>query len=344
MKFLFFFVLIFFVTFNVSAQKNTPSSTAELAEFINSKNGDSLSKIRAAYVWVTSHMHYSTKNMLAINNSVDPRSVIDVAFQNRAGVCENFASIFTDLCQKMGFRAVVVNGFTTHNGVEDRSAHSWSAVNVNNDWYLFDPTWDMGKASGFRFFRSTGKEFIDTHIPFDPIWQLLKFPDSRTSGTGSFHANYRDSIDVFLASDSITLLQSAIGRIQSKGKINDKTDTHLKVLRMNLEIKYEEEQMQWYNLAVEKMNLATNLLNEFIDLRNENFIGVTNPQKLHQLLVEINENLEEIAPCLDKVDQSKAKLVYGTDQAREQLDRLRKKYERQQFFLHQYLTSRANDR
>lgn len=321
--------------------RNAPSTT-DLAEAINKRYPDSLSKIRAAYTWVTTQMHYSDKNILAMNHGPDPRSIIDVSFQNRAGVCENFAAIFTDLCRKMGFRAAMVSGYTTHSSAEERAGHSWSAVNIGNVWYLFDPTWDIGKSSGFRFFRSTGYEFIETHVPFDPIWQLLVYPFIPGKKYRSVFMDYRDSINKYFVADSTTLLENSINRITQNKNRNMITEMQLKVLRNQLEIKYQEDQMLWYDSALNCMNEATRLLNRFIDLRNDEFSGVANLQALPHLLSGIGENLQMVAPLLDKVDNSPARLVYGTWPAREQLEKIEKKYARQQQFLEEYIASKNN--
>lgn len=337
MKHLTLIVIVFFIVLNVSGQYRNVASTSELASIINEKYPDSLSKISAAYAWVTSNIRYSNKGIFAMNNSINPRDEIDMAFKNRSGVCENFAAIFTDLCRKMGFRSEVIHGYANHNDNSDDDGHSWAVVFVDNDWFLFDPTWDIGKTSGFKFFKKTGNEFIETHTPFDPLWRIQNYPNSNRKGNKLLYVNYKDSIDIYLASDSLIRLESATRRI-TKSKIDrTSTDTHLKVLKNDLEIKREEEQMEWFNLAVEKMNTATRILNNFIDLRNGNFNTVTDFSSLHLMLESMDRELDSANSFLDKVDQSKATLVYGTAPAREQLKKLRTKHSDQIFFLNKFL-------
>lgn len=64
-------------------------------------------------------------------------------------------------------------------------AHAWNAVRTSKGWYLYDPTWSSGTVDGnFQFVKDLNdtwykvlpREFILTHIPFDPIWQLLNPP------------------------------------------------------------------------------------------------------------------------------------------------------------------------
>ncbi len=317
------------------AQKS-PVSTTELAEQIQGSYSRPADEIRAAYTWVANNIRYSTEGILAMNHGLDRRAVIDVSFTKRRGVCENFAAIFADICQKMGFRSVVIEGYTTLNLHEDRDGHSWAAVYIDDAWYLFDPTWDMGKTVNFNYFMKSGMEFISTHVPFDPMWQMLKHPIGENIHNHSATFNYKDSIDAYLSSDSLNRYESATARIQNKKLKNKLTDTHLKVLQNELEIHRQEEQMQWYNAAVNYMNQATDALNNFIDLRNNGFKEINSMDTLKKLLSEVGRKLDSVSVNLNRVDKSKATLVYGTEPAREQLEKIRKKYREQQLFLMYY--------
>lgn len=317
--------------------QQSPGSTAALARQIQRYYNNPTDRIRAAYTWVANNIRYSTEGTLAMNHGPDKRSVIDVSFAKRRGVCENFAAIFTDVCQKMGIRSVVIEGYTTVNPHADNGGHSWSAVYINNDWYLFDPTWDAGKSANFDYFMKPGRDFITTHVPFDPMWQMLEHPLTENNRTYSALFNYRDSIDCYLSSDSLNRYESATVRIENKKLKNRLTDTHLKVLKNELEIQRQDRQMQWYNQAVDYLNRATDGLNQFIDFRNLQFATIKSEENLMEILEGVDQNLDAASGCLEQVDKSKAVLVYGTEPAKEQLEILRKKYWDQKRYLKEYL-------
>jgi transglutaminase/protease-like cytokinesis protein 3 len=66
-------------------------------------------------------------------------------------------------------------------------AHAWNAVRIEGDWYLVDVTWDsthtygaqhqLGPMSIFLFMPP--QQFLETHFPADPAWQLMDPPLSR---------------------------------------------------------------------------------------------------------------------------------------------------------------------
>jgi len=62
-----------------------------------------------------------------------------------------------------------------------------NAVKVGNKWRLYDPIWSAGIVNdGSKFVKkynpmwnnTAPEEMIKTHMPCDPIWQLLKNPVS----------------------------------------------------------------------------------------------------------------------------------------------------------------------
>lgn len=65
----------------------------------------------------------------------------------------------------------------------DRTNHDWNAVRIDGEWRLLDATWSAGHVSAdYRFerdfddfyFFTPPEQFIHTHFPKDPAWQLLK--------------------------------------------------------------------------------------------------------------------------------------------------------------------------
>ena len=334
------------------AQRNfQPDSTADVANYGSEYFHENDSKVMFAYRWVATNIRYSSDKALVINHGIDPRAVIDSAFKRRKGVCENFSSIFTDICQKMGFESFVIEGYTKQNGQVDRQGHSWSAVKINSDWFLFDPTWDVGKSGNFKFFKKSGEDFIASHIPFDPMWQLLGNPVSHeqfyrgmSSGYSITPFQYRDSITAFFAMDSLGRFRSSALRIEAAGLYNQNIRTHYKIVKNNLEIQRQEEELNWYNTAVNLMNDVTNQLNSFIDYRNNRFLPLESDVVLNEMLTGINEKISKSKIYLGKVDQSEAVLVFGTGPAREQLQKLEIKLKDQETFLKSYLACNLPER
>src|SRR5690606_3365332 len=75
--------------------------------------------------------------------------VVDFLFDNRRGHCEYFASAMTLMCQSLGIRARLVQGYLggEYNEagefyrVRQKDAHAWVEVHLSDrGWTVFDPT------------------------------------------------------------------------------------------------------------------------------------------------------------------------------------------------------------
>ncbi|MCO6498638.1 MAG: hypothetical protein J5I50_13370 [Chitinophagaceae bacterium] len=341
MRWLVLLLICFFTAGSLQAQK--VSSVQELAEWIDTHYKDASQKVNAAYRWVTDNITYSTEKAFAINHGLDKRAVIDVAFERRKGVCENFAAIFSELCKLMGFRSEVIEGYTLQNGVMDEVGHAWVTVYMDGDWFLFDPTWDAQFRPNYKYYKIKGDEFIVTHVPYDPIWKLLPYED-RGRGARKAVYNYRDSIDVFLAMDSVDRFKSSAKRIENEKTKNRLVNANYRVVKGQLEEQLQELQVKNFEAAVSYMNEATARINDFIDYRNERFRPLKSESEIRAMLEGVDALLDSALAHLERVDKSEATLVYGTAPARENEAAVRKKLKSQQDFLQLYFSTAVNER
>lgn len=322
-------------------------STQDIAQYINQRYSGEVDKVRVIYHWVINNISYNSDSSRIINAGIDPDAKITVAFKRRKGVCENFSAIFNDICRRSGLVSEVINGYTQQSNGVDNVAHSWNAVQVNNVWHLFDPTWDEKNDTQPIYFMVSPKDFIRTHIPFDPLWQLLEYPIqheqfyknnfSRNSKTPYF--NFEDSITAYRQMDSLHQLKSAIARIEKMGMPNKRVIENYILLKSHLEMIYQEEEVTNYDLAMADLNDATQNLNEFIHWRNEPSNSVRTHDSLRDILNLVDNKIKSALEKLEVVDRSKASLVYGTGPARERIEQLIKKNEDQKQFLKQYAIS-----
>jgi transglutaminase/protease-like cytokinesis protein 3 len=127
---------------------NIPTSqtnnTADIAVFINAHFDTNTKKVRAIYTWVTSNIKYDADSVHRVILMEDKEQLITSALKRKRGVCENFASVFSDICNKAGLPSFVIEGYTKQNSSLDKSTHAWSTTRIDNKWFLYDPTWDIG--------------------------------------------------------------------------------------------------------------------------------------------------------------------------------------------------------
>lgn len=251
----FVFFLIFTGSVWVSAQRNfraidkraveTPGvemrSIPQLAAYLTLTARDDYDKARAIYTWVTNHVTYSdttiTNGWLGTpENSVQQQA--ENVLKNRTGVCEGFANLYKALCAAAGLQAEVVTGSVKEDdGTVADVGHAWNVVQLEGQWYLTDPTWGSGYADYWRrrfirehqetYFLIPAGEMIQSHLPDDPIWQLLSDPLTerefrnlsperllaRSKQSRQVAFMYSDSIAQWFQQDSTQQMLSASERI-----------------------------------------------------------------------------------------------------------------------------------
>ena len=157
-------------------------TVSSLARYINASFTAETDKARAAFVWVARNIRYDRENMYLLEFEREPAEVVQETLSKRRGVCRHYADLYKALASAVGVPTYVVPGYTS---LRDAIGHAWCASRIEGQWYLMDPTWALetrmvnGKPLVvFRddYFRMRPAQAIESHMPFDPLWQLLKAP------------------------------------------------------------------------------------------------------------------------------------------------------------------------
>ena len=321
-------------------------STMDISEYVNQNFITEKEKVYAIYKWVSSNIRYDTDSADIINLGPDKEAKITAALRRRKGVCENFAAVFNDICFKSGLTSFVVDGYTKQNGRLDKAGHSWSAVNVDGEWLLCDPTWDESTGNS-KWFLVPPSEMILTHMPFDPIWQLLEYPVThRQFNDGNYFNtknrsvfNYKDSIAAYVKMDNLQKFNSTARRIEQTGVYNKLVDDRLKYNKMHLEIIRQDKDVNLYNSSVEDLNNATDIYNRFVQFRNNQFSPAIPDDELNSLLMGIDTRITSAHKKLDEIKRSEAVFKFGTDDLRNRLNVLSDKIKVQKEFLQLYVNT-----
>lgn len=367
MKKIVFFLLFLFIINFTRAQSNNNSwiiskalsiptskstSTDSIASYIKANFNNDTEKIRAIYAWVTSNIRYSTDSSNNINLGENQDAKITVALRRRKGVCENYAAIFNDIVLKSGLSSFTVSGYTKQGGSIDKSGHSWCVVLIGKEWHLFDPTWDEGREMNTKYFMMPPAEFILTHMPYDPIWQLLDHPVTQrqfNTGNGFIkkdtpYFNYTDSINAYVQMDHLQKLQSSALRIQKDELNNSLVKDNYLGIKMHIEMIRQEKDVDLYNSSVADLNEATTILNIFIAYRNNKFTPEKTDTELQALLHGLDVRLSSSIKKLDEIDKSPATFTIGTDQVKERIKGLFIRIREQQDFVNRYTSTAKNSR
>ena len=319
-------------------------SSATLAAFIQSAYKTRNEQLQAIYNWVAGNIKYDDDSSYYFNWSVDEATKVAATLRRRKGVCENFAALFTDLANKLGVPSYVVHGYSTISG-DKNVAHSWSAVLLDNDWHLCDPTWDAGFTTSYEYYLTSPEIFVQTHIPFDPIWQLLEKPVGYKEGSKNpiaFH--YKDSINAFLQADSLQQFISMGRRMKNTNIDKGIVSIWQTYYRMNITIIGQEQNMQLYNGAVDDLNKATDLFNAYVQYRNNRFLPAKGDAVVEGMLKPISLLITDARKKLDEIGKIAQNFQYDTQSLRQRLDAVSKRTEEQRNFLKKYFAAAVPDK
>lgn len=326
-------------------------STTGIADYVKQNFTDDRKKLRAIYTWVARNIKYDTDSANNINLGPDPGAKISAALRRRRGVCENYAAIFNEICIKSGLISFVVDGYTRQNGLVDKTGHSWCAVFIDNTWLPCDPTWDSGTGNT-NFFLVPPTHMIASHMPFDPMWQLLHYPVShRQFSNGNTYIdksrpffNYADSIAAYMKMDSLQRFRSTAYRIQQSGLYNDLVKNRHEFTKMNIEIIREDKDVELYNSSVAYLNAASTIYNNFVQYRNKQFIPSIADNALQTSLDGIDTKLSAAHINLDEIDKTEAIFKFSTEEIRNRLNALAVRVKEQKYFLKLYLNTAISNR
>ena len=327
-------------------------STTAIAGYIQQNYKTDAEKLNAIYGWVITNIRYDADSMYPINWSLEADEKIAATLRRRKGVCDNYASLFTDIAAKSGFAAFAVSGYTKQSGFVTRAGHSWSAVCLQGRWFLCDPTWDIGNSSSPKYFLVSPEEFIETHMPFDPLWQLLEYPvTEREFRQGRYliksHQplfNYTDTAKTFLAMDSLQQLRSANLRTKLAGIETERRKEWVDYNQMKIAIIYGEKDMNLYNAAVADLNQANGVFNDFVNYRNTRFMPARTDAVVAAMLLPVKGLLASAAAKLDQTGGAVENFQYDTGSIKARIDSLVARLQEQQLFLNRYLASPLAER
>lgn len=327
-------------------------STAAIADYMQANFKTDKEKIRAIYRWVTANIHYSKDSMFYRFWGEDPERKLSSILKTRKGVCEDYATLFSNLILKCNIPSFVVSGFTKIAGVTNPAGHSWCAVYADKEWLLCDPTWDESFSNAAHYFLVKPSQFIETHFPFDPLWQLQEHPVSHKefckgytrlkNDEAVFH--FADSVNSFLLLDTLQQHEAASRRMIQAGLDNESLQTWYAYNQMKIAIVYQENDMTIFNAAVADLNKAKFLYNDFVQYRNNRFV----PARPDAAVNEVFNSIDSLVLSANKKANSFGKkgenYQYDTEALKKNLDELATKVQEQKNFFKKYFAANAADR
>jgi len=335
-------------------------NTELIASYITSNFTTDKDKSRAIFIWVASNIQYDIDNMFAINFYEKKEDKIAKPLRTRKGICENYASLFTDICIKSGLKSFVIEGYTKQNGFTDYIPHAWSAALIDTSWFLFDPTWGSGYVNGGKFFKKINNDYfkvnpttlIKSHIPFDYLWQFLNYPitnqefyEGKTQQNKTKpYFSFKDTLQVFEKQSHIDQLISSTYRVEKNGVKNSLVFDRLQHLKLEIENDRQTKTVNLFNSAVVDYNEGINGLNDFINYRNKQFTPKKTDPEIQTMIDVADNKLKEAKNKLGQISNPDANTTNMIRQLTKSIDDASTQMTEQQNWLKLYFSKSKSGR
>lgn len=180
-----------------------------------------VSKYRSIFTWVAHHIEYDFEALRKpALRETDPDKII----KRGKAVCAGYSSLFRALCQKAGLECVTITGWAKDRALigkefPKKTDHAWSAIRIENEWYLCDVTWAAGNSTeGKQVFTF---EFKDSYFCTPPeLFAYRHFPEDKTWFLGAKVSKKKFMDRPFFYSESVRYniqdLESDDGTIKYK--------------------------------------------------------------------------------------------------------------------------------
>jgi hypothetical protein len=311
------------------------TTSGSIASYMSSIFTSDKDKTRAIWIWVATNISYDIENMFAINFYEKKEEKIAKPLATRKGICENYAFLFNDICLKAGIKSFVIDGYVKQSSYTSFLPHAWCSALIDSTWYMFDPTWGAGYADGNKFYKKINNDYykvnpaklIESHMPFDYLWQFLNYPVTRdefTDGKTQINKskpffNYKDSIADYEKQSEAEQMIASVQRIEKNGLKNSLVFDRLQHTKYNIEIAS-------YNKAIFEYNEGINKLNDFITYRNNQFKPAVPDADIQKMLDEADSRFKRTGALLDLIKNPESnnagiisQMVKSLDDAESQL-------------------------
>ncbi len=290
-------------------QVNIPSaytySADSLAFYISQHYQGDAPRLKALYTWMTSNMKYNVYTTFESRNDVySAEKDVRNTLKTRTGVCRNFALVFKTVADNMDIPAFVVEGYVKEGSSLMTTPHAWCSIKVDGQWYQYDVTFGLGNLTSDQFTSNPNMDYcqvaplrlLETHISFDPIWQLIDHPyrfdtfDKKSPlpapAADGNKFNFNDSIQAYCQQTKVQQQYNVLRRIQTNGTPNPLVDYFLQLTESNIKVYQNQAIYDIYKNAIKSSNKAVDIYNDFIQYRKAKFQPEKEKGEVLQLLLD----------------------------------------------------------
>jgi len=330
------------------------SSAAGIARYIDTNFKTSSERIRALYYWTASNIVYDVPNMFEPNQLDSPEEKIDKALRTRKGVCIHYAEVFREIANLLDIHTVIVSGYTKQAGIVSPISHAWCAAKIDGQWYLFDPTWGAGYVDKQKFvkklnnayFKVAPQKMINSHMPFDYLWQFLNSPwNNQEFYDGKEMANkpkknfdYMTEIARYkkLSENEQTFEEAA--RVEESGLKNALIVQYHKMLKGNFTVLTANKNIDRLNELVTKYNEAIVYFNDYMMYRQRQFKPAMTDEELKAMFQTVKDKFLYCNDEVYKIGSVGSQNAAMFSDLKKNISSNLRELEKQEAFLNDYLS------
>jgi len=291
-------------------------SVGTLAAALTSGLAGDEAKAFAIYSWVAHNLTYDKLAAEYVTTYASDDEVAIEALTKRKGVCSHYAHLFDALAEAAGIPSLVVSGYVRSEREISKIPHAWNALKIDGDWYLFDPTWGSGyfnrstklyhQEFSEKFFKVPPSQMIKTHMPFDPLMQMLDYQMSNSGfvlGASTIESNpinYKSEVERYRKLPEEQQLAETVARMEKQGIANEMMQAHYSSLRHQLNVHLANQQVLKHNKAVYKLNDVINDYNKYVAFANSHPNNSADElNRKHSWLLRIEQNAMAVNAIFD---------------------------------------------
>lgn len=337
------------------------ATPATLSRYLSAHTTSRKEFVRQLYSWLVWNIGYDVTNMYNPDYYKDTLDAALKTLKNKVGVCQGYANLYYLVCKEAGIPVYLIGGYTKTYGRIDNASHAWVAVQVDSTWYLTDPTWGAGVLNSNKFVRKpvdsyflvSPSAFVQTHMPFDPLWQLLEHPYRHEEFqekilkpvTGRTVFSYKDSLVSYDGmKDDLLKYQLVINRIEGYGITNQMISHELmyyknlvKYIAENRKVAAANRAIDDFNRSSNQYNRAVNLFNEYVQFKNNQFKPSKPDGEIREMVNAIGRKLADSRKGLAGLDRSEVAIRGNISELEESLGSLERKVTEERAFVDKYI-------
>ena len=325
--------------------------------------------VKSVFDWMADNIKYdvamanemkekgrSPKNTTSKSYAAYKKAQLEKVIQRKKGVCQDYSLLFHTILTELGYDSYIVQGYTkdAKGRVRRSLGHTWNAVKINGAWKLYDPTWGAGvvkdgkkfiKRYSLQWYDVSPEEMIKTHMPYDPMWQLLDHPlsyqdfdQSKAAANDSEKYNYQALLAAHFQKPEKEQLEDRLSRSQAMGPGIRLLEKWRKTQTKNIDMFGMRGKPDLLRDTSIKDRESAKLFNEYIAAKNKRFKGKKWTMAYSKTtLMKVKEQTLAGIEVYKSIDVNNSKVNRALSQSIGQSERLLKRVDQELKFLDQQM-------